>query len=366
VTELSAELRDLLALRLVPGLGPRLTAALLQRFGSAAAALQASRAQLCEVPHIGDKLAGDIFQAMQRVDVAAELDRLTAHQVRLLALGTADYPPALANIPDPPRLLYVRGTLEPRDGNAVGIVGSRHGTAYGRRQAERLAADLSRAGFTIISGLARGVDGAAHRGALQAGGRTLAVLAGGLSKIYPPEHKELAQEVQAAGALITESAMAMEPMAAMFPARNRIISGLARAIVIVEAAEQSGALITARHAAEQGRTVFAVPGPVDSPASAGSNALIRQGAILCRSAEDITEELDGVRSKPAASRAVEPPKDLDDLQRRIWEMLADQPRHLDEMTQQLAVPVSQVAAALLTLEMRKLARRLPGNRFERT
>jgi DNA processing protein len=363
---LSAELRDLLALHLVPGLGPRLTAALLKRFGSAGAALQATRQQLCQVPHIGDKLSQDFFQAMQRVDVAAELDRMAEHNVRLLALATADYPAALANIPDPPQLLYLRGTLEPRDANAVGIVGSRHGTAYGRRVAERLAADLTRAGFTVISGLARGVDGAAHRGALQAGGRTLAVLAGGLSKIYPPEHKELALEVQAAGALITESAMAMEPMAAMFPARNRIISGLARAVIIVEAAEQSGALITARHAAEQGRTVFAVPGPVDSQASAGSNALIRQGAVLCRSAEDVSEELDGVRGKPAAARLVELPKDLDDVQRRAWELLAEQPRHLDEITQQLAVPVAQVAGALLTLEMRKLVRRLPGNRFERT
>jgi DNA processing protein len=365
MTPLPAELRDLLALHLVPGLGPRLTAALLTRFGSAAAALKATRDQLREVPHIGDKLAADLFQAMQRVDVAAELDRMSTHGVRLLALGTTDYPQSLTNIPDPPHLLYIRGTLEPRDSNAVGIVGSRHGTAYGRRMAERLAADLGRAGFTVISGLARGVDGAAHRGALQAGGRTLAVLAGGLSKIYPPEHKDLAEEVRAAGALLTESAMAMEPMAAMFPARNRIISGLARAVIIVEAAEQSGALITARHAAEQGRTVFAVPGPVDSPASAGSNALIRQGAILCRSAEDVTEELDGVRSKSSASRPVEPPKDLDDLQRRAWELLAEQPRHLDELTQQLAVPVAQVSAALLTLEMRKLVRRLPGNRFER-
>lgn len=364
--EHSPDVRDLLALHLVPGLGPRLTAALLKRFGSPAAALQASREQLCQVPHIGDKLAHALHQAMQRLDVAAELARMAEHNVRLLALGAADYPASLANIPDPPHLLYLRGALEARDSNAVGIVGSRHGTAYGRRMAERLAADLSRAGFTVISGLARGVDGAAHRGALQAGGRTLAVLAGGLAKIYPPEHKELAVAVQAAGALITESAMMMEPMAAMFPARNRIISGLARAVIIVEAAEQSGALITARHAAEQGRTVFAVPGPVDSPASAGSNALIRQGAILCRSAEDVSEELDGVRGKPVSPGPAEPPKDLDDVQRRAWELLAEQPRHLDEITQKLAVPVAHVSGALLTLEMRKLVRRLPGNRFERT
>jgi DNA processing protein len=365
VAELSQDLHNLLALHLVPGLGPRLTAALLKRFGSAGAALAASGDQLRQVPHIGDKLAGELHQAMRRADVPAELARMAEQQVRLVALGAPEYPPALSNIHDPPHLLYVRGTLEPRDANGVGIVGSRHGTAYGRRVAEGLAADLARAGFTIISGLARGVDGAAHRGALQAGGRTLAVLAGGLSKIYPPEHKELAQQVQASGALITESAMTMEPMAGMFPARNRIISGLARAVIIVEAAEKSGALITARHAAEQGRTVFAVPGPIDAPASAGTNALIRQGAVLCRSADDVREELDGVLGKPAAPRPVEPPPDLDDVQRQAWEALAE-PRHLDEITQRLALPVAQISATLLTLEMKKLVRRLPGNRFERS
>jgi DNA processing protein len=363
--EPSPEVRHLLTLRLVPGLGPRLTAAILKRFGSAGAALAATADQLRQVPHIGDKLAGEVHQAMRRADVAAELACMAEHQVHLLALGAPEYPTALSNIHDPPHLLYVRGTLEPGDANAVGIVGSRHGTAYGRRVAEGLAADLARAGFTIISGLARGVDGVAHRGALQAGGRTLAVLAGGLSKIYPPEHKDLAQEVQRSGALLTESAMSMEPMAGMFPARNRIISGLARAVIIVEAAEKSGALITARHAAEQGRTVFAVPGPIDVSASAGTNALIREGAILCRSADDVREELDGVLGKPAAPRAVEPPPDLDDVQRQAWEALAET-RHLDEITQRLALPVAQISAALLTLEMKKLVRRLPGNRFERS
>lgn len=171
--------------------------------------------------------------------------------------------------------------------------------------------------------------------------------------------------MQAKGALLSESAMAMEPMAGMFPARNRIISALSRAVVIVEAAEQSGALITARHAAEQGRPVFAVPGPVDSAASAGTNALLRQGAVLVRHGDDVLEELDGVRSKRSSLKPVETPPGLDETQERIWKFLADQPRHLDEMTQHLAVPVAQVSTALLTLEMKKVVRRLPGNRFER-
>jgi DNA processing protein len=302
---------------------------------------------------------------MSQVQLDKELEQLDRHDVQIAALGMPDYPEPLASIPDPPHLLYVRGTLTPLDANAVALVGSRSSTAYGRRATERLAKGLAQAGFTVVSGLARGIDGMAHRAALQAGGRTLAVLAGGLSKIYPPEHADLAREVQESGALITESEMAMEPMAGMFPARNRIISGLSRAVVVVEAADRSGALITASHAANHGRPVLAVPGPIDSAASGGTNALIRKGAILVRGVEDILEELDGVRSAASQPRAAPAPALLDETQRRIWEFLADQPRHLDEMAQQLTLSVPQLSGLLLTLEMKKAVRRLPGNRYER-
>jgi DNA processing protein len=364
-TSLPPDVRDLLTLRLVPGLGPRLTAALLERFGSAGAALRASVEELEQIPHIGSKLARDLVQSMRSADVAAELERVERHRARLVALGGTDYPAALANIHDPPHLLYVRGTLEARDADAVALVGSRHCTPYGKRVAERLAGELARAGWTVVSGLARGIDGCAHRGALKAGGRTLAVLAGGLSRIYPPEHAELAGQVEAQGALLSEAAMGMEPLAALFPPRNRIISGLSRAVVIVEANEKSGALITAGQAAEQGRTVFAVPGPIDSPASAGTNALLRQGAVLVRGVEDIMEELVGVRTAVAPARAAEPPPGMDDVQRRVWEFLAEQPRHLDELAQGLSLAVSQLSGVLLMLEMKKVVRRLPGNRYER-
>jgi DNA processing protein len=192
----------------------------------------------------------------------------------------------------------------------------------------------------------------------------LAVLAGGLSKIYPPEHTELAREVEAAGALLTEAAMRMEPMAGMFPARNRLISGLARGVVVIEAAAKSGALITARHAAEQGRPVFAVPGPLDSPSSAGTHHLVRQGAILIRGLEDILEELEGVKC-PAPPARSPPAADMDDTQRSICQFLQDRPRHVDEMVQQLGFSVPQIAGALMTLEMKKAVRRLPGNQYER-
>jgi DNA processing protein len=363
---ISPDLRDLLTLHLMPGLGPRLTAALLQRFGSAGAVLRASAGQLCKVPHIGPKLSEDLCQAMRTVDVDGELALLAKHGVHLRRLGTPDYPTALAEIHGPPHLLYVRGSIEPADAKAVALVGSRRFTSYGRRVTERLATDLARAGYVIVSGLARGIDGIAHRAALQAGGRTLAVLAGGLSRIYPPEHAGLADDVAAAGALVSEAPMKQEPLAGMFPARNRIISGLSRAVVIIEAAEKSGALITAEHAAEQGRAVFAVPGPIDSATSAGTNALIREGAVLVRGAEDIIEELEGVRAPVApAAQPAKPPPELDDVQRRLWEFLAEGVRHSDEMAQQLSLAVPQLTGALLGMEMKKLVRRLPGNRYER-
>jgi DNA processing protein len=363
MNDLSPEQRDLLALHLVPGLGPRLTSALLERFGSPAGALRASAAQLQEVPHIGGKLSQSLSAAMQRLDVDAELKLMAEQRVRLLVRGTGDFPTSVNDIPDRPDLLYLRGTLRPEDARAVALVGSRQFTSYGRRIAERLATELARAGFTIISGLARGIDGVAHRAALSAGGRTLAVLAGGLSKIYPPEHAGLAQDIETAGALLTEAPMRMEPMAAMFPARNRLISGLARGVVVVEAAARSGALITARHAAEQGRLVFAVPGPLDSPASAGVHHLVRQGAILIRGVEDILEELEGV--KPCLQPAGPAPPDLGGTERRIWEFLQDRPRNLDEMVQELGLSVPEITTAVLTLEMKKAVRRMPGNQYER-
>jgi DNA processing protein len=374
-TPLPDDVRDLLTLSLVPGIGPRLTAALLERFGSAAAAMRASIAELSAIPFITPRLAESIQQASQRSDAAAEMERMERHGVRLIALGSPEYPSCLANINDPPYLLYLRGAVTAADANAVALVGSRHCTDYGRRVAARLAAGLARAGVTVISGLARGIDGVTHRAALEAGGRTLAVLAGGLSRIYPPEHAELAREIEVSGALLTESKMDQGPLAGLFPVRNRIISGLSKVVVLVEAAEKSGALITANHAGEQGRTVMAVPGSVEATSSGGTNDLIRKGAVLCRSVEDILEELHGVSamvvaekkaaSAPAAPPAASgPPPGLDEEQRRIWEMLTAV-CHLDQLVHRLGLTVPQVSGALMMMEMKKVVRRLPGNRYER-
>ena len=376
-----ADLRDHLALALVPGLGPKLTAAALAHFGSAGAARRASAAAWETVPQIGAKLAGRFADALQRVDVDAEWHLIEKHGVRPILFGSPDYPAPLANIPDPPGLLYTRGTLEPDDARAVGIVGSRSCTPYGKRMAEHLAGGLARAGWVVVSGLARGIDGCAHRGALDAGGRTIAVLAGGLSSIYPPEHSDLAERVVRSGALVTETPMTVDPQPGMFPARNRIISGLSRAVVVVEANVRSGALITVTHAAEQGRDVYAVPGNADSPASAGCLDLIRKGARLVRSADDILEDLAGLApfDPPAAPRVkptlfdapakppaepAGPPPGMDAGQRRVWDALGSA-KHADELSRELGMPAGELSVVLMKLEMKKAVQRLPGNRYER-
>jgi DNA processing protein len=367
---MTPELRDLLALHLVPGIGPKLLAALLERFGSPGAALKAAVADLEQIPHISAALAQRLNKALHSSDVDAELALMEEHHVRLLAKGTPDYPQALATIAGPPSLLYVRGHLNPQETRAIAIVGSRTCTSYGKKVAHRLAMDLARAGWTIVSGLARGIDGAAHQGALEAQGKTVAVLAGGLARIYPPEHAELAREIAASGALVAESGMRMEPMAGMFPARNRIISGLCRGVVIVEANLHSGALITARHAAEQGREVFAVPGPVDSLASAGALQLLRDGVRLVRDARDILEDLEGIpaaardRDEPAATAATPPPAGLDATQQAIWDFLSER-RNVDDLARQAGKSTAELAGILMTLELRKVVRRLPGNVYER-
>lgn len=367
---------DLLTLLLTPGLGPQRIGALLERFGSAAAALRASPAQLSDVPGVGARIASALSDPEPRREATAEIERAARSGATLLARGAPDYPQWLANVPAAPPVLFVRGQITPADDRAVALVGTRHPTPAGRKIAQQLADALVRAGVCIVSGLARGIDGIAHRAALDAGGRTIAVLAGGLGRLYPPEHKSLADEVVKAGAVVTESVTDMEPHKGLFPQRNRIISGLSKVVVIVQAGLDSGALITAEHAAEQGRVVLAVPGAVDDEQHAGCNKLIRDGAILCRHADDVLEELDGVSavasrqqqrsSCPKATPApAGPPPGLDETQRRVWDFLAAGPRAGDEIAQHLGLGVAQLATILLGLELRKVIRRLPGNRFER-
>ena len=276
----------------------------------------------------------------------------------------------LSEIFDPPEPLYCRGELMEVDRLAVAVVGSRRCSLYGRQQAERIAAGLVNAGITVVSGLARGIDGAAHRGALKAGGRTIAVMASGLATVYPPEHAELADEVAKQGCLVTELSLGQPPLPGLFPQRNRIISGMSLGVVIVEATRRSGALHTARHAMEQGREVFALPGRIDSLSSEGCHDLIRDGVTLVRSVDDILQEL-GPLMKPverSMDEKVYVPRELNlnELERQVLNYLSIEPMHLDEILRESDLESSRTLSTLTILEMKRLARRLPGGYVVRT
>jgi len=292
--------------------------------------------------------------------------------VRLLAPTDADFPASLREIPQSPSLMMIRGTLDRRDAYAVAIVGSRHCTDYGRRIAADLSRGLAARGVTVISGLARGIDATAHAAALGVGGRTIAVLASGLGNVYPPEHLPLAEQIAGSGALLSEAPLDGPPIGELFPKRNRIISGLARGVVVVEAAERSGALSTAFHAVEQSREVFAVPGRVSDNASAGCNALIRRGAVLVRSVDDIIEHLGPIdlpaldpRSETDSAVATPTPPNLNELEQKLWQALSVEPIDLDALLEKTGLSAAQASSTLLILEMRRLVARQAGNRYVR-
>ena len=288
----------------------------------------------------------------------------------VLAPGDPTYPRLLAAVPGPPRL-WVRGTLRPTDSLAIAVVGSRRATVYGEDAAERLAYDLAARGVTIVSGMARGIDTAAHRGALAAGGRTVAVLGCGVDVVYPPENRRLAAEIEAHGALVSQFPPGMPPLRGHFPARNRTLAGLALGVVVVEATERSGALITAGHAGDLGREVFAIPGKITSPASRGSHGLIRDGATLIQSWSEVTQELpepyrSAVRplpDPPGPGEAPPVPGPESDAG-RLWRLLsADEPQHIERLIARSGVDAARASAMLTALELEGWARQLGGQRW---
>jgi len=359
-----------LLLALTPEVGPVLGQRLKEHFGSAERVLAASHAALREVRGVGPKIADRIVQAERLIDLDAQWEVVRRHRLTVLLPGQPAFPHLLSELPDPPGVLFVRGQLLPVDALAVAIVGSRRATRYGLLQAERLAGALARTGITVVSGMARGVDAAAHRGALAAGGRTVAVLAGGVLKPYPPEHAELATHIAASGAVLSEALPAASPLRGMFPQRNRLISGLSLGVVVVEAADRSGALITVRHAVEQDREVFAVPGQIDNPLAAGPHRLIRDGAKLTACVDDILEEL-GPLAVPADlpdGRTLRSPAELqlDPVERQVLQAVDAAGTHVDCLARQCDLPISRVLAVVTVLESRRLVRKLGGSRVARS
>jgi DNA processing protein len=367
--EPSDELVALVALSLAAGIGPKLQTTLLEQFGTACEVLSQPKKVLLKVNGIGPKTAASIVNPALLDEARQVLQDCHTLQVDVLDQKHRNYPQRLREIYDSPTVLYQKGVLLPQDELAIGIVGSRRCTAYGRRQAERMAASLSRAGFTIVSGLARGIDGAAHRGALKSGGRTLAILASGVKTIYPPEHKDLAEEISQQGALLSEMPLEQRPLPGLFPQRNRIISGICLGVIVIEATRRSGALYTARHALEQGREVFALPGPVDSLASEGCHDLIRDGVTLVRNVDDVLSELGPlpVPSTQSSSVTIHSPRELvlTAQETEVLNQVSSQPTSIDEILRACKIESSRVLATLTILEMRRLIRRQPGNLYVR-
>ena len=362
----------LILLNLIPGIGSTHLRRLLDACGDVDRLWQASPQELQQVDGIGPQLAQSLAAGRHdETRLGKELTLAGRMGVTIITLEDPEYPEPLRTIHDPPLALYVRGTLEPADEVAVAIVGARRASLYGMQCAERLSGDLALRGVTVVSGLARGIDGAAHRGCLKAPGRTIAVLGSGLARIYPPEHASLADEIAEQGALISECPMESPPLAHNFPRRNRLISGLSLGVVVVEASRTSGALITADCALEQGREVFAVPGPITAVTSQGTHHLLRQGARLVTSVDDILEELRltarPVRAAASVGDAGKPIAQLPQVEQRVFACVsADQPMHIDAVAAQSGLTLPETSSALLQLELKRVIQQVPGMQFIRS
>ncbi len=328
---------------------------------------KASPRDLEQAANVGPKLAADIPRLLHGPDPDEELRQAEERSVAIIPFTSPAYPALLRRIPEAPLVLYVEGELQPADAVALAVVGSRFPTHYGTTQAGRLASELAARGMTIVSGLAQGIDTAAHRGALDGGGRTIAVLGGGIARLYPSENAPLADEIAAHGAVVSDFPLHTRPQDFTFPRRNRIVSGLALGVLVVEADIDSGALITADWALAQGREVFALPGRVTDKRSRGCHLLIKQGAKLVETSDDILEELGEVGKTLAPPRAKpkEEPLALAAEQLAVYNAIGDDPTHIDAITDASGLPPQQVASILMLLELKKAITQLPGKHFVR-
>ncbi len=363
-----------IALNMVDGVGPIRVRALLDRFNEPQAILSATKADLMQVEGVGDEVARSIISWREKVDLDGELARIEKAAVHVVTRDEPEYPKNLREVYDPPIILYVKGTLSERDALAIAVVGSRRTTLYGQDMARKLAYQLGRVGVTVVSGLARGIDTAAHHGALQAKGRTVAVIGCGIDIVYPAENEKLANEIiEKGGAVVTEFPFGVKPDRQNFPMRNRIISGWSLGTVVVEANLKSGALITANQAAEQGRQVFAVPGRADSILSRGTNKLIKDGAKLTEDAEDILGEFEYLLPKRATEQAeaasegggTKPALVLSDMETKVMAQVGQEETAIDEIIRASGLTTACVSATLLSLEMKRLVRQLPGKLYVR-
>lgn len=355
-------LRYWLGFNRVTGIGPVRLQALIDHFGDVRSAWEAPETALRQ-SGLSQKVVDGLLQVRAELDLEAEQQRINRLGFLVRTLDDADYPTRLRQIDSAPTVLYCWAELRPEDEIAAAIVGTRRATAYGRAAAGELAGGLAVAGVTIVSGLARGIDAAAHKAALDAGGRTIAVLGSGLDHIYPPEHRKLAGAIAQSGAVVSDYPLGTRPEGGNFPPRNRIISGLSLAVIVVEAGDSSGALITANFAADQGRDVFAVPGRIHDRASRGTNRLIAAGAFPALSVDEILEvlNLEAVADRAPSQMAL--PED--ETERKVLTLLSAEPIHIDELSARSAIPIAELNACLSMLELRGQARQVGGMHYVR-
>ncbi len=351
----------------IPGVGRITFRKLVELFGSPERALSASHEDLRKIGMLSDKVAAAIGSFPWQEHAKREIEKAAEANVSIVIADSPAYPESLRNMPDPPPYLYVKGELRAEDRNAIAIVGTRKPTHYGMTVTRRIASELSSAGFTIVSGMARGIDTQAHRGALAAKGRTIAVLGCGIDVVYPPENKGLMEEISNAGrgAVVTENPFGTQPESGYFPARNRIISGLSQGTVIIEAAEDSGSLITAKYTLEQGRKLYAVPGNIGSLTSKGTNSLIKQGAILVEGVEDILRNLGMQKQEKGPAVPARPLPVLTQEETIVLCCITNEPKHIDIIMNESRANAGKLSGVLINLELKGLAKQLPGKYFVR-
>jgi DNA processing protein len=355
-----SDLRYWVGFNRVRGIGPLRLRALLDAYGSIERAWHASAEQLSGAG-LDSRSVKNLVQARSDLDLGREMERIDAVGAHVLTWESPDYPRLLLQTHAPPPVLYVKGVLREEDAWAVAVVGTRRASTYGREVTRRLAGALARNGITVVSGLARGIDGVAHRAALEARGRTIAVFGCGIGRVYPAEHRKLATQIAANGALVSDYPLGTRPEGRNFPPRNRIISGLSLGVLVTNAGKSSGALITAEFAAEQGRDVFAVPGSILTQGSVGTNRLIQDGAKLVTGVEDILEELNlTMVAEQTKARQVLPE---DETEAALLNYLSADPTHVDELQQRVDLPISQVTSTLALMELKGMVRQVGGMKY---